>query len=339
LIEINKKMKSKNSNKMGSFFQSKYLSSLKKIAKTFVRIKYDWTIGIYAGESPFELSSPENIKNPVLTAKDVTDVSAEFVADPFMVYENGTWYMFFEVLNRLKDQGEIGLATSKSGLNWHYQQIVISEDFHLSYPYVFKFKNEYYMIPESYQANSIRLYKAVEFPTQWTFVKTLLDGGDYVDSSILNFQDHWWIFTTSPKGNILHLYYADELMGNWIKHPQSPLIEGNFHISRPGGRVIVYDGKIFRYTQDVAGFYGNKVRAYEITNLTNTDYEEKAIIDNPIIKGSGYGWNKTGMHTIDPHQLNDSKWIACVDGSRLIVMFGREQQKRTRLMAKADATK
>ncbi|MFM6200104.1 MAG: hypothetical protein ACKPE1_13350, partial [Dolichospermum sp.] len=122
-----------------------------------------------------------------------------------------------------------------------------------------KFQNEYYMIPESYKANAIRLYKAVEFPTKWTLVKTLLEGSDYVDSSIFNFHDQWWMFTTSPQGNILHLYYADELMGNWVKHPQSPLIEGNFHISRPGGRVIVSDGKIFRYTQDVVGFYGNQV--------------------------------------------------------------------------------
>jgi hypothetical protein len=323
----------------GKFAKSKYLSSLKEIAKTFVSRKQDWSIGIYTGESPFKLSSPDNIQNPVLTAKDVTDVPAQFVADPFMVYENGTWYMFFEVLNDLNNRGEIGLATSNDGFKWNYQQIVIREDFHLSYPYVFKFQNEYYMIPESYQANSIRLYKAVEFPTQWTLVKTLLNGSDYIDSSIFNFDDKWWIFTTSPKGNILHLYYADDLMGNWIKHPQSPLIEGNFHISRPGGRVVVYDGKIFRYTQDVKGNYGNQVRAYEITNLTTTNYEEKAIVNNPIIKASGYGWNKTGMHTIDPHQLDNGKWIACVDGYQIVFVFGMKQQKQIKEMTKANATK
>jgi hypothetical protein len=319
--------------------KSTYLSSLKKVARTFVRRKSDWSIGIYTGESPLKLSSPENIKNPVLTAQDVTDVPADFVADPFMVHENGTWYMFFEVLNSSNNKGEIGLATSEDGYKWNYQQIVIREDFHLSYPYVFKFKNEYYMIPESYQANSIRLYKAVNFPTQWKLVKTLLDGSDYVDASIFNFHDKWWIFTTSPKGNILHLYYADDVMGDWIKHPQSPLLEENLNISRPGGRVVVCDGKIVRYTQDVEGFYGNQVRAYEITNLTTTNYEEKAIGDNPIIKASGYGWNKIGMHTIDPHQLNDGKWIACVDGYQIAFVFGMAHQKRVKAIIKANATK
>ena len=332
-------MKLNSRDQTEDFPKSNYLSSLKEIARTFVSRKCDWSIGIYTGESPFQLSSPENIKNPILTAKDVTDDPAKFVADPFMVYENGTWYMFFEVLNSLNNRGEIGLATSNDGFKWSYQQIVMSENFHLSYPYVFKFENEYYMIPESYEADSIRLYKAVDFPTQWTLVKTLLDGSDYVDSSIFNFDDKWWIFTTSFQGNTLHLYYADELMGDWIQHPQSPLIEGNLHISRSGGRVTICDGKIFRYTQDVEGFYGNQVRAYEIINLTTTNYEEKAILNNPIIKASGYGWNKIGMHTIDPHQLDDGKWIACVDGYQIIFVFGKGHQKQTRVMAKADATK
>ncbi|BAY07116.1 glucosamine inositolphosphorylceramide transferase family protein [Calothrix sp. NIES-2098] len=305
-----------------SSITSRSFSLLANLAKTFVRRKTDWVIGIYTGESPVKLGSPKNFRNPVLTAKDVTDVPAKFVADPFMVREDGSWYLFFEVLNNRRKKGEIALATSNDGYSWKYQQIVLTEAFHLSYPYVFKFQNEYYMIPESYEANSIRLYKAVNFPTQWTLVKTLLDGSDYVDSSIFNFNDRWWLFTTSFKSNILRLFYADDLMGNWIEHPQSPVIEENVNIARPGGRVLVSNGQIFRYTQDGEGFYGNQVRAFEITNLTTTNYAEKPVKENPILKGSGFGWNKTGMHTIDPHQMEDGKWIACVDGYRIVVVFG-----------------
>lgn len=83
-----------------------------------------WSIGIYVGENSYEFSSPENIDNPVLTANDVTDVSAEFVADPFMVYEGGEWFMFFEVMNANNQQGDIGLATSSDGFNWTYKQII-----------------------------------------------------------------------------------------------------------------------------------------------------------------------------------------------------------------------
>jgi hypothetical protein len=291
------------------------MNLVKEWIKKFVKRQYDWSIGIYLGESLFNFASPENINNPVLTAKDVTDVPAEFVADPFMVNENGIWYMFFEVMNLRDRQGDIGLATSNDGFNWTYQKIVLDEPFHLSYPYVFKWQNEYYMIPESGQTNSIRLYKAVDFPTQWSLVKTLINGRDYVDSSIFHFKGNWWLFTASSDNSILHLYYANELIGTWLEHPQSPVIKGNLNIARPGGKVIVFDDKkIIRYTQDNKYVYGNRVRAFEITKLTEVDYEEKEVKENPILKASGQGWNKTGMHHIDPHQIESNQWLACVDG-------------------------
>lgn len=294
------------------------ISFLRKI----VRRRYEWSIGIYTGKSPFNFVDYRNINNPVLTAKDVTDVPAEFVADPFMLHENNTWYMFFEVMNACTNQGEIGLATSSDGLSWTYKQIVLNEPFHLSYPYVFKWNNEYYLIPESYQTSSVRLYKAVGFPTQWLFVKTLLNGSDYVDSSIFNFNAKWWLFTSSTKNNILRLYHANELMGAWIEHFKSPVIEKNASIARPGGRVVVFDDRIIRYTQDDESTYGKQVRAFEITKLTTTNYEEKEVNENPILKASGVGWNTTGMHHIDPHQVNKDKWIACVDGYRGSLVFG-----------------
>ena len=126
-----------------------------------------WSIGIYVGESPVSLSPSEGVANPVLTARHVTDVSAEFVADPFMVKEDSTWYMFFEVMNNATGQGDIGLAVSADTKKWDYKQIVLDEPFHLSYPYVFKWKDEYYLIPESGAANSVRLYRAIAFPTKW----------------------------------------------------------------------------------------------------------------------------------------------------------------------------
>jgi len=60
--------------------------------------------------------------------------------------------------------------------------------------------------------------------------------------------------------------------------------------------------------------YGAQVRAFEITELTTTRYQEREKDDNPVLTGSGTGWNSCGMHHCDPHLLNDGKWIACVDG-------------------------
>jgi hypothetical protein len=272
-----------------------------------------WSIGIYTGKSPLKVSAAKEIDNPVLTAKDVTDLDARFVADPFMVKEDSTWYMFFEVLHSKKYHGDIGLATSQDGFNWQYQHIVLSESFHLSYPYVFNWENQYYMIPESSQSNTVRLYKAVKFPSQWE-LDTVLLSGKYSDSTVFYYNEKWWMFSSSNPRCTLHLFYADHFRGPWIEHPKSPLIYKNPHIARPAGRVVIYNNRIIRYTQDVWFVYGNKVRGFEITKLTTEDYQEKKLRHNPILKRSGKGWNRTGMHHIDLHQIDAEEWISCVDG-------------------------
>ena len=91
-----------------------------------------WSIGIYEGTSPFDLADPEDISNPVLTGKDVDDIDATFVADPFILLKDEEYMMFFDVLNRETDNGDIGYAVSKDGEQWDYKSIIIDEDFHLS---------------------------------------------------------------------------------------------------------------------------------------------------------------------------------------------------------------
>ncbi len=280
--------------------------------------QWEWSIGIYSGESPLTLSSPPTLSNPVFTAKQVTDVPAEFVADPFLIQEGSTWYLFFEVLNARTQQGDIGFATSKDLAHWVYGGIVLDEAFHLSYPYVFQFDNTYYMIPESRQANAVRLYKAEHFPKQWVFVTTLIEG-PYVDPSPFYYAGRWWMFVgaNSPKNDTLRLYYAERLTGPWIEHPRSPIISGDGNIARPGGRVLVLEeNRIIRFAQDSDPAYGNQLWAFEIVQLTPTAYVERPVSEVPILQASGSGWNAIGMHHADPHPIEGKRWIASVDGHR-----------------------
>src|SRR5262249_555399 len=276
-----------------------------------------WSIGIYAGTSPLELGPAAEVDNPVLTPEDVTDVPAAAVADPFMVHTDGRWHMFFEVLDRSSGRGAIGLALSEDGRTWSYQHIVLAEPFHLSYPYVFEWMNEFYMVPERHQAGSIGLYRAVDFPTRWSCVGSLRDGPYFVDNSLFQYGDMWWLFTeTNPevKRDTLCLFYADELSGPWQEHPLSPLIRGDARRARPGGRVLVVDGVIIRFAQNCKTRYGTEVRAFAITELTPTTYQEREVEQNPVLRPSGMGWNACGMHHVDPHRLSDGHWLACVDG-------------------------
>jgi hypothetical protein len=100
----------------------------------FVAEKEQWTVGIYFGESPFDFDPSKNKRNPVIRAEDVTDVAASFVADPFLIHEDGTWFLFFEVYNLGTSQGDLAVATSKNAKKWEYQQVVLDESFHLTCP-------------------------------------------------------------------------------------------------------------------------------------------------------------------------------------------------------------
>jgi len=274
-----------------------------------------WAIGIYVGESPLHFLPAPGIENPVLSRSDVSDVPASFVADPFMIRSGGGWQMFFEVKNILTKQGEIGLAVSENGFAWTYSQIVLAEPFHISYPYVFECEGEYYMIPETLQAKAIRLYKAAGFPTHWTHVADLIDG-TFADPSVFRFDGKWWMFACSApfEHDVLRLFFADDLIGPWVEHPKSPIVENNARIGRSAGRVVTSNGQVIRYAQDCYPKYGAQVRALRILELTPTSYREEESDESPVLTSGESGWNGQGMHHIDPHLNPDGKWIACVDG-------------------------
>ena len=128
-------------------------------------------------------------------------------------------------------------TTSVDGFDWKYRRIVLKEPFHLSYPYVFAWKGDYYMVPETLETQSIRLYQATDFPVCWSPVASLVEGM-HADPSIFRFNARWWMFACSTPylHDTLRLYFARKLLGPWREHPASPIIEGNKRIARPGGR-------------------------------------------------------------------------------------------------------
>ncbi len=275
----------------------------------------DWSIGVYKGTSAWNFFQPPDILNPVLTANHVTDVKAEFVADPFWIKNGPTWYMFFEVMNSAVGRGEIGLATSRDCYNWKYDRIVLREPFHLSYPFVFQCGEEFFLVPESAAANRIALYRARDFPHSWEYIKPLVEG-PLADHALFRRGDTWWLFAgAQPQlDDSLRLFYADELTGPWTEHPKSPIVKGDARRARPGGRMLVLGETVIRYAQDCAPTYGRALNAFEISTLSKTDYQERAFSQKPVLWPGKGRWNLHGMHHIDPYKLREQEWIACVDG-------------------------
>lgn len=270
-----------------------------------------WSIGIVRGNTPFALTVPDQ---PILRARDVTDTAARMVADPFAVRENGVWYLFFEIDSITTRQGEIALATSTDTTNWVYRQIVLDEPFHLSYPYVFKWNETYYMIPESHQAGAIRLYRADPFPTRWTPVTDLIRGA-YQDPTLVRHDGRWWLFACTGRNENMEIFYADELTGPWHAHARNPVIAGDRTRARCGGRAREVNGRLIRFAQDCLDRYGHRLLGFEITTLTPDDYAERPLAENPLLQPDGSGWNAHRMHQLDLQESGTNSWIGFADGN------------------------
>lgn len=284
---------------------------------------FQWSIGMYSGVNWLKLS-PHPVSNPVLSANSVTDLRAKFVADPFMTRENGLWWMFFETMPAEGGRGVIGLASSQDATHWTYCQTVLSEPFHLSYPHVFPWNGDWFMLPESAESRSVRLYRAREFPFRWDLDCELIPSA-LVDPTVFRHQEKWWMFASIGNSTLL-LFQADNLRGPWLPHPANPVVKDNSMTARPAGRVLNYKNQLFRLGQDSIPFYGTRVRVFAIDQLSPLEYRETEVAMSPLLAATRKpAWNGFGMHHADIHQLEDGTFLACVDGSALARQPTRDQ--------------
>jgi hypothetical protein len=190
----------------------------------------------------------------------------------------------------------------------------------LSFPYVFRWKDEYYMVPESFEAKGVRLYRAAPFPDTWRHEHDLVVGDQFVDPCVFMCDSRWWMYAANRENDRLHLFSADELTGPWSEHPRSPVVRDDRSRARPAGRVLVLGDRVIRYAQDCSVVYGARVRAFEVTQLTTTEYEEHLLSEAPMSRPVGDVAKRA--HHIDPHRFGASDWIACGDSFREGMVFG-----------------
>ncbi len=203
-----------------------------------------------------------------------------FFADPFLIEHDKMPYIFFENYAEETGRGIISvLKPDKSILT------VLQKPFHLSYPFVFKWNDNYFMIPETAEAKNVQLYRCKHFPAQWEFAKELLSDSVLIDATVFFYQNKWWMFGVTrhhpacSTNDQLLLYFTDELMtGKWLAHPKNPVVT-NIANCRPAGRVFEQNGKLYRPAQNNASFqYGYGICINEIEVLTETMYQEKVVV-------------------------------------------------------------
>jgi hypothetical protein len=240
-------------------------------------------------------------------------------ADPFLFEWVGDSYIFFEEIRSETGVGVISCA-KLVGAELKEPQVVLDTGYHLSYPFVFSYENEVYMIPESSANRTIDLYRAHQFPNEWVLENTIMQNITAVDTTMFYHDNIYWIFTTiAPKGgdtySELHLFYANSPFGPWVPHKKNPVVSDIRRARSAGSLFFNHAGILIRPGQDCSVRYGYGITLNAIDTLTNEEYKEYEIgyID------SGWMWNSLATHTIN---FNES--IEVVDVNRRVLRSIRQ---------------
>jgi len=275
------------------------------IFQHILRKKTKWNIGYIRAnwKNDFDINKIKKIPNQ----------KNRWFADPFVVKHSKFHYIFFEDYSLKNKKGSISCIKIDKKNKTKYYKEIIKENFHLSFPFIFKFNKNFFMTPESSENNSIRLYKCIKFPNKWKFFKKIVTGINCVDPVIFKWKNKWVLIVSKGKNeflyNKLYVYTSkNPLSSSWDPLDINPVITSNI-FGRNAGFIKESNKKIYRISQAyLPGNYGAFVSINKILNISKNRYYEKKI--KKILPS--YQKNIRGIHTLNYVKnftvFDDSKW-------------------------------
>jgi len=232
---------------------------------------------------------------------------SEQAADPFLREANGRNYLLFEEVPAGSARGRLGCVEVFEDGSRSDMKIILQRDYHLSYPCVVPADGELFLLPESFEAGRVDLYRFSCFPWEVEHVSSLVEGLALVDTTPILLDDRWYFFTTTPPPFLeTLLFWADRLDGAWNLHPSSP-ISVSARNSRSAGNLFWRNRRLYRPTQDCSARYGYAIQVNEVTRLTPVEFEERKVNWIPP------SWSPGLLGT---HTWNESGRLQAIDGIR-----------------------
>jgi len=233
-----------------------------------------WQIGIRVNHAPLfesdDLSGFRWIDAP----------KGHFWADPFGFEHEGRNYVFFEDYSYQWKRGSIVCAELTNGELGSPVSCLDTPGLHYSYPFVFRAGSEIFMVPESYDSNTVDLFRCQEFPDKWTLERTMFRG-KFVDTTIWQQNNLWWLMTTwaepHPRTGSLMLFFAESPRGPWRFHPANP-VSSDARFNRGAGCIVQVGDRYIRPSQSSSPIYGYSFALHEITTLNTTEYSERLLL-------------------------------------------------------------
>jgi hypothetical protein len=271
---------------------------LKKIFKK-INILYD--NHVYKNQWGLLFNITEEYSTSFSNYKQIIPPKDRFWADPHIIYRDDKYYIYIEEALYKNRKGHISLIEMDENGNYKPPKKIIEQDYHMSYPHIVEYENDYYMIPETADNAAISIYKCVHFPDKWEFQMHLMENIKAYDATLLYKDNLWWIFTNVVESDgisswdELFIFSSPELLSDqWKPHIQNPVIS-DCRSSRPAGKIFEKNGRIYRPSQNSSVRYGYGLKVNEIIELSQDKYEER------LVSEALPDWDKSiiGLHTFN----------------------------------------
>ena len=252
-------------------------------------------------------NSPDDPNNSFYRFNYLVPPKDKFWADPFPVKYEGKYFVFFEEYLYKDEKAHISvIELSKSGAS--EATPVLKRDYHLSYPFMLRWNDRYFMIPETAGNKTIEVYSTDRFPHEWKLETVLLEGIAARDATLFEVEGVWWMFVAiadTEFSDELHLYYSESPLGPWKPHAKNP-VRSDVRNSRPAGRPFYWKRDLYRPAQDSSQRYGYGMRINKVVELTPTEFREEEV--SQILPQ----WRKDlrGTHTLN--MCDDLTVIDCL---------------------------
>lgn len=193
-----------------------------------------------------------------------------WAADPFVFSYQDDTYIFAELYDYVEARGGLGYC-KWLGNGFSSWKKVISEPYHLSYPYIYEKNNQIFILPESGASGLLYCYKAINFPDCWEKVQILRrdvmlgdttpfswNGHDYALSYDVHDPDEYQLCLLDLENaeNDVHLRFLD--------YPE---------LRRPAGKPFLHNECWIRPAQNCTNHYGEGLVFYSFS-MSEGQYEE-----------------------------------------------------------------
>ncbi len=220
-----------------------------------------------------------------------------FIADPFGAQIDGVTHILYEDFRYATSKGVIGTVEAAASGPPRIPRVAIELPVHASYPYLVIDRGEIYCIPETNASREIGLHRAVDFPTRWEKIGTLVSGVAALDPTVFRHESRWWLTCTDREvgeNMPLFVWHARSLEGPWEPHALNP-VKADIRSSRPAGTPFVHDGVLYRPAQDCSRMYGGGIVINRVLRLTPTEFTEEPAATVEPFSDSPF---PDGIHTL-----------------------------------------